>query len=62
MSFRLGPHERLVLDDIAARLGVSRPDVVRLALRAFDEETRAGGGLRRAVGAGARSEGRAPTS
>ena len=36
MSFRLGPRERGVLEDLSDRFGESRADVVRRALRALD--------------------------
>jgi Arc/MetJ-type ribon-helix-helix transcriptional regulator len=55
-SFRLTSSEREMLDSLSRRLGVSRPDVVRLAVRALEEEARGGGdGLRRAIVRAART-------
>lgn len=37
VSFRLGPRERGVLEDLAERLDRAKVEVVRLAIRTLDE-------------------------
>jgi hypothetical protein len=42
MSFRASPRERGIVEELALRLGVSRTEVLRLAVRALDERVQAG--------------------